>query len=155
MNPEKQAEYKRLKNIYYVFALLISYGIPITYFGVKYGITKEVTQFVMPFVFSILLLAIKVAVDTPAWVGTWEPSVKKGLVKGLPKILLFVFLVTLGLLIRYMLQRQIDVAFVSYFETVFILFGSIAVGTVIEAYHLKYLELYQISKGYVLGVVNK
>ena len=41
-----------------------------------------------------------------------------------------------------------------YFETVLVLFGGIAVGSVIEAFHLKYKELDLIAKGY-LGVVNK
>jgi len=108
---EQQKEFKKLKNKYYILAILVSYGIPIVYFSLKYGITKEVTQVVTPLVFSILLLAIKMSLDIPSWVGTWEPSFKKGLIRDLPKIVVFLFLITLGVQHRYKLKNPIDVAF--------------------------------------------
>ena len=152
---EKQAYYKKQKNLYYIIAYIIGYVLPFAYFAIKMGVTKEVTTIVVPTVMVGFVGIIKLGVDIPSWVATWEPSLKKGMVKAVPKVLLFILLITLGLTLRYMLMRSIDLAFFTYFETVMVLFGGLALGSVFEAYHLKYKELYLISKGYVLGVVNK
>ena len=69
--------------------------------------------------------------------------------------MLFRSLITLGLALKYIIESQLEVAFHMYFETVLVVFGSIAVASIIEAVHLKYKELDLIEKGYVLGVVNK
>ena len=147
--------YKKLKNYYYWLAFLTGYIFPFMYFFIKLGVTKQTTKIVIPTLIVGVLAILKLASDIPRWVSTWEPSFKKGLVKAIPKILLFIMLITLGLTLKYILKRQIDLAFTAYFETVFVLFGSMSVGSVFEAFHLKYKELYLISKGYVLGVVNK
>jgi len=150
-----QKEHKKKKNLYYLAAYTLSYIFPFTYFIIKLGVTEEVTKIVMPVVFIGFLGIIKLGIDIPGWVGTWEPSLKKGMVKAIPKLLLFMLLITLGLTLKYMLLQTIDLAFFTYFETVIVLFGGIALGSIFEAYHLKYKELYLVSKGYVLGVVNK
>lgn len=141
--------------IFYWVSFLISYVFPFVYFLIKLGITQQTTRIVMPVLFLGLLAVGKLAVDLPRLVATWEPSFKKGLVKAIPKLLLFIILMTLGLSLKYVIENAIDVAFNTYFETVLVLFGSMAIGSFFEAHHLKYKELYLISKGYVLGVVNK
>lgn len=145
----------RRRYIYYWIELLFSYGFPFVYFFIKLGITKQATKLVMPVVLIGLLAVIRLAADLPRWVATWQPSFKKGLVKAAPKLLLFIMLITLGLTLKYILARQINLAFLTYFETVFVLFGGMAVGSIFGAYHLKYKELDMIAKGYVLGVVNR
>lgn len=147
--------YVRLRNGYYWLAFLTSYIFPFVYFLIKLGITQQSTKVVMPGVVILILAVTKIGVDIPKWVSTWQPSFLKGLVQALPKILLFIVLITLGLVLKYVLERQIEVAFASYFETVLVLFGGMSIGSIFEAFHLKYKELYLISKGYVLGVVNK
>jgi hypothetical protein len=151
----EQKEYKRKKNRYYIIAYTLSYIVPFLYFFVKLGITKQTTSIIVPTVFIGFLGIMKLARDIPDWVKTWEPSLKKGLIKAIPKVLLFIILVTFGLTLRYMLIRSITVAFNTYFETVFVLFGGMALGAIFAAFHLKYKELYLMSKGYVLGTVNK
>jgi hypothetical protein len=150
-----QKEYKRKKKINYLLFYLLSYVGPFVYFATKLGITKETTSLVFPVVLIGFLGIVRLGVDIPSWVGTWEPSLKKGLIKAIPKLLLFILLITMGLTLRYMLLRSINLAFNTYFETVLVLFGGMAAGAIFEAIHLKYKELYLISKGYVLGVVNK
>lgn len=145
----------KLKNRYYWLSFLISYVFPFIYFFTKLGITKQSTKLVMPVVIIGIIAILKLASDIPKWVSTWEPSFKKGIVKSIPKFLIFIVLITLGLTLKYIMQRSIDIALTSYFETVLVLFGSMCLGSIFEAYHLKYKELYLISKGYVLGVVNK
>lgn len=145
-----------LKRImYYWIAFALSYVFPFVYFLVKLGLTKKATTVVLPTLFLGIVLIAKLAVDIPKWVDTWKPSFKKGLVKALPKLCVFIILITLGLTLRYMIINAVQIAFHIYFETVLVLFGGMAVGSIFEAYHLKYKELDLISKGYVLGVVRK
>lgn len=151
----EENNYSMRRYCYYWLAFLISYGFPFLYFFIKLGITQEATKLVMPVVILMALGILKLASDTPKWVSTWRPSFKKGMIKAIPKILLFIMLITLGLTLKYVLERQVEVAFISYFETVLVLFGGMSVGSIFEAMHLKYKELDLIKKGYVLGVVNK
>lgn len=141
--------------MYYWLSFTLSYIFPLVYFFIKLGVTQQSTKLVMPVVVLSIIATFKLASDIPKWVSTWQPSFKKGIVKSVPKILLFIILITLGLTLKYILEKQIEVAFTSYFETVFVLFGGMTVGSIFEAFHLKYKELYLIEKGYVLGVVNK
>jgi hypothetical protein len=149
--------YAKLKNTYYWIGFLIGYVLPFAYFAIKLGFTEASvsSRLVMPTIIVGTIGIIKLASDIPQWVSAWEPSLFKGLVKASPKILLFIVLITLGLTLKYVIENAIDVAFTAYFETVIVLFGSMAVASVFDAFHLKYKELYLISKGYVLGVVNK
>lgn len=154
---QEQKELKKKKNIHYILAYGIGYVFPFVYFAIKLGITKEetVTKFMMPVLLIGFIGIMKLATDIPQWVKTWEPSFTKGIIKAIPKILLFILLMTMGLTLKFMLERQIQLAFNTYFETVLVFFGGLSVGSIFEAFHLKYKELYLISKGYVLGVVNK
>jgi hypothetical protein len=149
--------YAKLKNTYYWIGFLIGYVLPFAYFAIKLGFTEASvsSRLVMPTIIVGTIGIIKLASDIPQWVSAWEPSLFKGLVKASPKILLFIVLITLGLTLKYVIENAIDVAFTAYFETVIVLFGSMAVASVFDAFHLKYKELYLLSKGYVLGVVNK
>jgi hypothetical protein len=149
--------YKTLKNKYYWIAFVIGYVFPFMYFAIKLGFTQDSisSKIVMPVLIVGILGVLKLSSDLPRWVSTWEPSFLKGLMKAIPKLLLFVVLITLGLSLKYIIERSIDVKFAAYFETVIVLFGSMAIASIFEAFHLKYKELYLISKGYVLGVVNK
>jgi cation transport ATPase len=144
-----------LRLLYYWIAFTLSYIFPFVYFLVKLGITKTSTTVVLPTLFLGIIAIVKLAIDIPKWVETWRPSFKKGLIKALPKLCLFIILITLGLTLRYMINNAIQIAFSVYFETVLVLFGGMAVGSIFEAYHLKYKELDLINKGYVLGVVRK
>jgi hypothetical protein len=149
--------YNTLKNRYYWIAFATGYLFPFMYFAIKLGFTQESvsSKIVMPVLIVGTLGVLKLSSDLPRWVSTWEPSFYKGLMKALPKLVLFIILITLGLSLKYIIERSIDVSFASYFETVIVLFGSMSVASIFEAFHLKYKELYLISKGYVLGVVNK
>ena len=145
------------KNLFYALAYLFSYIGPFLYFAIKYGLVykEERTRVFFPLILITTLGIVKIASDIPQWVATWEPSFLKGMVKAIPKLLLFIFFVTFGLTIKYVAEKSLDIAFFTYFETVFVLFGGLAVGSILDAFHLKYKELYLISKGYVLGVVNR
>jgi hypothetical protein len=148
---------RRLKNIYYVAAVQTSYVLPITYFMVRYGLTytEEKVKVVFPIIIISVLLILKISADIPKWVSNWEPSFKKGIIKAIPKMFLFIFFMTLGYTLKYLVEQQITIWYFVYFETIIILFGGLFIGSLFEAMHLKYKELYLISKGYVLGVVNK
>lgn len=143
--------------MYYVLTYIVSYILPITYYVVRYGFikTEERSSIVLPILFISLLGVLRIAMDIPEWVKTWEPSFKKGLVRNVPKILLFVFFMTFGLSLKYIIYKQIDSWFYSYFETVLVVFGGLFAGSFLDAMHLMYKEKYLISKGYVLGVVNR
>lgn len=154
-NNNNTTNYYMLRLLYYWIAFTLSYIFPFVYFLVKLGITKTSTTVVLPTLFLGIIAIVKLAIDIPKWVETWQPSFKKGLIKALPKLCLFIILITLGLTLRYMINNAIQIAFSVYFETVLVLFGGMAVGSVFEAYHLKYKELDLIDKGYVLGVVRK
>lgn len=154
-NNNNTTNYNMLRLLYYWIAFTLSYIFPFVYFLVKLGITKTSTTVVLPTLFLGIIAIVKLAIDIPKWVETWKPSFKKGLIKALPKLCLFIILITLGLTLRYMINNAIQIAFSVYFETVLVLFGGMAVGSIFEAYHLKYKELDLIDKGYVLGVVRK
>lgn len=154
-NNNNTTNYYMLRLLYYWIAFTLSYIFPFVYFLVKLGITKTSTTVVLPTLFLGMIAIVKLAIDIPKWVETWKPSFKKGLIKALPKLCLFIILITLGLTLRYMINNAIQIAFAVYFETVLVLFGGMAVGSIFEAYHLKYKELDLIDKGYVLGVVRK
>lgn len=141
--------------LYWWLSFIIGYVFPFTYFFVKLGITKTATTIVMPVVILGIFAVIKLCTAIPEWISTWQPSVLKGLIKAIPVLLLFICLVTFGLVFKYMLEHQINVAFTAYFEVVFVIFGSLSVSSILSAYHLKYKELDLIKKGYVLGVVNR
>lgn len=155
LDVEKADTYKTLRLRYYILSYLIGYIFPIVYFIIKLGVTKEKTTVVLPVLIAGLFAIIKITMDVPRWVATWEPSFTKGMVKALPKLLIFIFLITFGVALMYVVKERIDLAFKGYFETVFVLFGGQSVGSIFAAFHLKYKELYLMSKGYVLGVVNK
>ena len=140
--------------LYWWISFFIGYMFPFIYFFTKLGITKTATTIVLPTVILAVVAVLKLCTTIPQWISTWQPSIYKGLIKSIPIFLLFICLVTFGLLFKYMLENQVQVAFTTYFETVFIVFGSLSVSAVFSAIHLKYKELDLISKGYVLGVVN-
>ena len=152
-NPEQKI-LRRRKILFYWIAFAFSYIFPFVYFLIKLGITRSTTKIVLPVLIVGVFAVLKLASDLPKWVSTWEPSIWKGLVKATPKFLLFIVLITLGLALKYIIERQVQLAFATYFETVIVLFGGMSVGSIFEAYHLYYKEQYLISKGYVLGVVN-
>jgi hypothetical protein len=149
--------YAALKNKYYWIGFVTGYVVPFVYFAIKLGFTTTSvsSKIVMPLLITGIFGVIKLSADIPKWVSTWEPSFKKGIVKAIPKFLLFIVLITLGLTLKYVIENAIDVGFTAYFETVLVLFGSMCVASVFEAFHLKYKELYLLDKGYVLGVVNR
>lgn len=152
---EATHNYALKRYLYFWAAWGVSYVFPFTYFFVKLGFTKSSTSIVLPTLFIGILGIIKLASSIPKWVSTWKPSYMKGLVQAIPKVLLFFVLITLGLTLQVILERQIYLGFTAYYETVIVLFGGVAAGSLIEAVHLKYQELDMIDKGYVLGVVNK
>ena len=141
--------------LFYWLSFIVSYVFPFLYFLIKLGITQQKTTIVIPVIIIGFMGIIRLSSDIPRWVGSWKPSFGKGLIKAIPKIRLFIILITLGLTLKTIITREIEIKFAMYFETVLVLFGGIAVGSVIEAFHLKYKELDLIAKGYVLGVVNK
>jgi hypothetical protein len=150
----KQVNYAARRVTYYWLSLVSSYGFPIAYFGVKLGFTKESTSIVMPLIMMIGLVAIRIGMDIPIWIRSWRPSFMKGMLRAIPILILFIVLITLGLTLKYMLDNQVTLSFVPYFETVLVVFGSMSVGSIINALHLKNKELDMIAKGYVLGTIN-
>ncbi len=141
--------------LYYWMSLVVGYIFPFVYFLIRTGVTQQKTVIVFPIILIGILAVFKISADISSWTKTWKPGIGKGLVKSIPKFLLFILLITFGLALKYIIERQLEVAFHMYFETVLVVFGSIAVASIIEAVHLKYKELDLIEKGYVLGVVNK
>lgn len=141
--------------LYYWLALVVGYVFPFVYFLIRTGVTRQKTAIVFPIILISILAVFKISADISSWTKSWKPCIGKGLVKSIPKFLLFILLITFGLTLKYVVERQLELAFHMYFETVLVVFGSIAVASIIEAVHLKYKELDLIEKGYVLGVVNK
>lgn len=140
--------------LYWWLSFIIGYVFPFVYFFAKLGITKTATSIVMPVVLIGIVGVLKLCSAIPEWISTWRPSVVKGLLKAIPIYLLFICLITFGLVLKHMLENQIIVAFGSYFEMVLVIFGSLSVSGVLGAFHQKYKELDLLSKGYTLGVVN-
>ncbi len=143
------------RRTYYWLSLSTSYGFPIAYYGAKLGFTKASTSVALPILLMTLLAIIRISMDIPTWVRTWKPSFLKGMLRAIPVLLVFIILVTLGLTFKYMLDNQVQISFAPYFETVFVLFGGQSVGAVLNAVHLKHKEIDMMSKGYVLGTINK
>lgn len=139
----------------YWLARGVGYGFPLTYFFVVSTVTQSSSRLTLPILVSGIFLVIKLTGDIIKWTKTWQPSFWKGLLVALPKLILFSILISIGLLLQWLVETQIDTSFAGYFETVIVLFGGQAVGSVIEAFHLKYYQLDLMDKGYVLGVVNK
>jgi hypothetical protein len=94
----------------------------------------------MPILILAFLGVIRIAMDVPAWIANWQPSFAKGLLKALPTLLLFGMLITIGLTLQYVIETQPALPFGVYFEAVLTLFGSLSVGSVLEAFHLKFKE---------------
>ena len=141
--------------LFYWLSYIAGYIFPFLYFFIKLGITKTATTIVMPVVILGIFAVLKLCSAIPEWVSTWQPSVGKGLVKSIPIYLLFICLITFGLVFKYMLEKQIEIAFDSYFEVILVVFGGLSVSSVLSAFHMKYKELDLMKKGYVLGVVNR
>lgn len=141
--------------LFWWLSFITSYIFPLLYFFLKLGVTKTATTVVLPVVVIAVFAILKLCSAIPEWVSTWQPSVWKGIIKSIPVYLLFICLITFGLVFKHMLEQQIKVAFGAYFECVLVIFGSLCVGSVLSAYHLKYKEEDLIAKGYVLGVVNR
>lgn len=141
--------------LFYWLSYIISYVFPFLYFFIKLGITKTATTIVMPVVILGIVAVLKLCSAIPEWVSTWQPSIKKGIIKAIPIYLLFICLITFGLVFKHILEKQIEIAFTSYFEVILVLFGGLSIGSIFSAYHLRYKEEDLLKKGYVLGVVNR
>lgn len=141
--------------ITYWLAIAIGYIFPLVYFFITAGITKQASKIAMPTLIAGIFLFARLTGDVKEWTKSWRPSLWKGLVVAAPKILLFVILITIGLVLKWLVEHQMEASFYVYFETVIVLFGGQALGAIINAFHLKYYQLDLIEKGYVLGVVNK
>lgn len=139
----------------YWLAIVVGYVFPLLYFFITAGVTKQATKFVLPTLIAGIFLFAKLTGDIKEWTKSWQPSFWKGLLIASPKILLFIILISIGLILKWLVEKQIEASFRSYFETVLVLFGGQALGAIINAFHLMYYQLDLISKGYVLGVVNK
>ena len=94
--------------LYWWLSFIVGYLFPFTYFFVKLGITKTATSIVMPVVILGIFAILKLCTAIPTWIATWQPSVMKGLIKSIPIFLLFICLVTFGLVFKYMLEHQIN-----------------------------------------------
>lgn len=140
--------------VYWWLSFITGYIFPFVYFFAKLGITKNATSIVMPVVILGIFAILKLCDAIPKWIATWRPSIMKGLIKSIPVFLLFICLVTFGLVFKYMLENQFTLAFGNYFEVIFVIFGGLSVSSVLGALHQKYKELDLLSKGYVLGTVN-
>lgn len=139
----------------YWLSVAVGYIFPFAYFFITAGVMKNSAKWVMPTLIAGIFLVIRLTRDLVKWTSTWQPSFWKGLLLALPKVLLFAILVSLGLVLKWLVEREIAASFHTYFETVFVLFGGQSLGAIIGAFHLKYYQLDLISKGYVLGVVNR
>ena len=141
--------------MFFWISFAIGYIFPFVYFLCKLGITKQKVTIVIPVILIGIVGIIKLCSVIPGWIKTWKPSFLKGLVKGIPIYLTTIFMISLGLLFKYILEHQVKVAVTAYFEFVFVFFGALTIGSIFDAFHLKYKELDMIDKGYVLGTVNK
>lgn len=145
----------RKRYLFWWLSFIVGYIFPCAYFFVKLGITKRATTIVLPVVFLGFIAVLKLCSAIPEWISTWRPSIMKGLIKAIPVCLIFMCLITFGLVFKYILEHEIKVAFKAYFEGVLIIFGSLTISSIIGAFHLKYKEKDLMEKGYVLGVVNR
>lgn len=153
---QEEAKKLYLKRVLtYWASLILGYVFPLIYFYISAGIKRETTKFIVPTLIAGIFLVIKLVSDIPKWTSTWRPSFWKGLLVAVPKFLIFIILITLGLALKFVIEKQIEAHFYTYFETVIVLFGGQSAGAIVGALHLKYKQLDMIDKGYVLGVVNK
>jgi len=141
--------------LFFWLSFLIGYIFPFVYFLCKLGITKQSTSVVVPVLFLGIVGVIKLCLAIPGWVATWKPSVAKGIIKSIPIYLITILLITLGLVLKVILTKQIEIGFQNYFEFVIVFFGALCIASIFSALHEKYRELDLIDKGYVLGTVNK
>lgn len=151
--PDKKLFRKRV--LFYWLSFAIGYIFPFVYFFITAGVTKQSTKWVLPTIVAGIFLVIKLSSDIPKWTATWQPSFWKGMLSALPKLLLFMILMSVGVLLEWAMKTQLEAAFYMYFETIIVFFGGQAIGAFFGAFHLKYMQLDLIAKGYVLGVVNK
>jgi len=152
---QEQRSFRKQRISFYWMSFLSGYVFPLTYYGIKLGITKEGSTIMLPIILLVLIGVVKLAMDLPTWVSTWRPGIWKGLILMLPILIIFIMLITLGVGLQYILSREVQLNMIPYYETVLVLFGSHTVAGVFNAVHLKYKDLDLLSKGYVLGVVNK
>lgn len=156
MSTKKPIKHLFLKRVtFYWLSVAIGYIFPFVYFFITAGMTRQATKLVMPTLIAGIFLVVRLTKDIPEWTKTWQPSITKGLLLALPKIILFIVLISIGVVLKWAIEHQFNVAFATYFETIIVLFGGQALGGIIGAFHLKYKQLDLIEKGYVLGVVNK
>lgn len=141
--------------LFFWLSFFIGYMFPFIYFLCKLGITKQSTSVVIPVLFLGIVGIIKLCFAIPDWISAWKPSVTKGIIKSIPIYLITILLITLGLVLKITLEKQIKIGFQNYFEFVLVFFGALCVASIFSALHEKYRELDMIDKGYVLGVVNK
>jgi hypothetical protein len=139
----------------YWLSLVVGYVFPFVYFFITAGVTQQTTKWVLPTLIAGLFLVARLTADIPKWTQTWKPSVWKGLLLATPKLLLFVILISVGIVLKWLIESQLEASFYTYFETVIVLFGGQSVGAIIGAFHLKYYQQDLIANGYVLGVVNR
>lgn len=140
--------------LYWWLSFATGYVFPFVYFLIKLGITKTATSLVMPVIVLGIFMVLKLCSAIPEWISTWKPCVAKGIIKSIPIYLLFICLVTFGLVFKYIIEHQIALAFSMYFEVVLVLFGGLCVSSVFSAFHLKHKELDLLAKGYTLGVIR-
>lgn len=145
----------RKRYLFFWLYYAIGYIFPLVYFICKLGVTKEITSVVLPVLFIAVIAVFKLCTAIPAWVSTWRPGVTKGILYSIPTYLLFILLITIGLTLKYVVEKQVEFAFALYFEVVLVVFGSLCVASIPHALHLKYKELDLIDKGFVLGTVRK
>jgi len=146
---------EKKRYLFFWLSFLIGYVFPFVYFLCKLGMTKKSTSVVIPVLFLAIVGVIKLCLAIPGWVATWKPSVTKGIIKSIPIYLITILLITIGLVLKVVLEKQIKVGFQNYFEFILVFFGSLCIASVFSALHEKYRELDLIDKGYVLGTVNK
>lgn len=153
-----EKKYGKRRVLFYWLALATSYGLPIGYYGIKLGFfqtSEATTTIVMPIMIFAFLGIIRIGMDIPVWVASWQPSFFKGLIKAVPVLLLFIGLISVGVLLQYAIKNQPTLPFASYYEAVITLFGSMSAGSILNAFHLKYKELDMLNKGFVLGTIRK
>lgn len=141
--------------LYWWVSFAIGYVFPFTYFAIKLGITKQATSIVMPVVILGIIAVLQLCKSIPEWISTWRPSFIKGFIKSIPLHLLFICMITFGLVLKYLLENSITISLNLYFEVVLVVFGSHCVSSVFSALHQKHKEIDLLNKGYTLGVVNK
>lgn len=147
---------EKKRYIYFWSYFIVGYVLPLLYYIVKLGVTKTKTSttLVMPVLLILVVGVIKLSSVIPEWVKTWKPSFIKGIIASIPIYLITIILITCGLVIKTIMEKQITIAFNYYFEFILVFFGALCISSVLKALHLKYRQLDLIDKGYVLGTIN-